>query len=104
MKKAELFPSLTRLYNDPKAPGSFGGLDKAYRAWKKIYPTLTKKEVNEWAQSELSYTLHRSSRKTFKRGKFLSHTIDYLWEADLVDMSKLSRENDGYKFLLVAIS
>ena len=100
--KSELF-SLSRLYTDPKAPGSFGGLDKAYRAWKKIYPSLTRKQVDEWAQSELSYTLHRPSQKKIRRRKVLSHTIDYLWEADLVDMTKLSRQNKGYKFLLVVI-
>ena len=103
LKKSVLFSSLSRLYNDPKAPGSFGGIDKAYRAWKKIFPSLTKKQVKEWAQSELAYTLHRPSRKTFHRGKILTHTIDYLWEADLVDMSKLSRENKGYKLLLAVI-
>ena len=103
LKKSKLFSSLSRLYNDPKAPGSFGGIDKAYRAWKKIFPSLTKKQVEEWAQPELSYTLHRPSRRNFRHGKILTHTIDYLWEADLVDMSKLSRENKGYKFLLVVI-
>ena len=34
--KNELFSTLSHLYNDPKTPGSFGGLDKAYRAWKNI--------------------------------------------------------------------
>ena len=50
-------------------------------------------------------TVHPASfqSKTFRRGKILTFTIDYLWEADMVDMSKLTCENDGYKFLLVAI-
>ena len=100
--KNELFSTLSRLYNDPKTPGSFGGLDKAYRAWKNI-ALLTKKQVKDWAQSELAYTLHRPSRKTFRHGKILSYTTDYLWETDLVDMMKLSRENDGIKYLLTVI-
>ena len=29
--------------------------------------------------------------------------MDYLWETDLVDMTKLSRENDGIKYLLTVI-
>ena len=64
---------------------------------------MTKKQVKDWAQLELAYTLHRPSRKTFGRGKSLSYTIDYLWETDLVDMTKLSRETDGVKYLLTVI-
>ena len=33
--------------------------------------------------------------------KILYYTIDYLWETDLVDMTKLSSENDGVKYLNV---
>ena len=98
-----MFSTLSRLYNDPKTPGSFGGLDKAYRTWKNIIPSLTKKQVKDWMQSELAYTLHRPSRKTFRRGKIFCYTIDYLWKTDLVDMTKLSRENDGIKYLLTVI-
>ena len=29
--------------------------------------------------------------------------IDDLWQADLVDLSSLSRQNDGYKFILTVI-
>ena len=59
--KNKLFSMLSCLYNDPKTPGSFGGLDKAYRAWKNIIPSLTKKQVKDLAQSELAYTLHHAS-------------------------------------------
>ena len=94
---------MSHLYNDPKTPGSFGGLEKAYCTWKSIIPSLTKKEVKDWAQSELAYTLHCPSRKTFRLGKILSYTIDYLWETDLVDMMKLSLENYGINYLLTVI-
>ena len=99
----ESFSTLSRLYNDPKTPGSFGASYKAYRARKNIIPSLNKKQVKDWAQSESAYTLYRPSRKAFRRGKILSYTIDYLWETDLVDMMKLSRENDGIKYLLTVI-
>ena len=48
-------------------------------------------------------TLHIVPVKKIRHRKVLSHTIDYLWEADLVDMTELSRQNKGYKFLLVVI-
>ena len=74
---------LSCLHNDPKTPGSFGKLHKAYRTWKNITPSLTKKQAKDWAQSELAYTFHHPSQKTFRHGKILSYTIDYLWETDL---------------------
>ena len=61
LKIAKMSCFLCCLYNDPKTPGSFGGLDKAYRTWKNIIPSLTKKQVKDLAQSELAYTLHRAS-------------------------------------------
>ena len=31
------------------------------------------------------------------------HEIDEQWQIDMVDMSKLSKHNDGFKFIMVVI-
>jgi transposase InsO family protein len=50
-----------------------------------------------------SYSLHKPVRKNFKRNKTFVNGIDHLWQADLADMQKLSRENQGYHYILTVI-
>ena len=50
-----------------------------------------------------TYTVHESARKNFRRERMCTHSIDYLWEIDLVDVSRLKEHIDGYTFLLVCI-
>ena len=35
--------------------------------------------------------------------KFILEVFDYLWQADLIDMSHLVEENDGHRYLLTVI-
>ena len=95
--------NLEKLYSDPSVPGSLGGLDKAYREFKKVIPNLTRKDVEDWSKTSLAYSLHRPSRKNFRRDRILTNNIDYLWECDLVDMAYLKKENDNISFLLCCI-
>ena len=50
-----------------------------------------------------AYTLHKPSRIRFKRRKTLSREIDDLWQADLADVSSLSKYNDSHRYLLTCI-
>lgn len=47
--------------------------------------------------------MHKPARKKFQRRRVWVSGIDDTWAADLADMSHLSKENDGYKYLLVII-
>ena len=50
-----------------------------------------------------SVSLQRGVRSRFKRNKVITLGIDDQWEMDLMDMSKFSKENSGYSFILVVI-
>ena len=52
---------------------------------------------------EDAYTLHKPVRKTFRRRRTYSKGINDLFQADLADMSALSRQNDGNRYLLTCI-
>ena len=60
-------------------------------------------EIKQWAKANLSYTLHKPSRRNFKRNKIYAPEIDSLWEADLAFVQDLAKENDGVNYLLVVI-
>ena len=90
-------------YFDAKAPGSYGGVDSLYKLMKERGHKVTKKQVKEWLASQDTYSLHKPTRRRFTRRKIYSRGIDYLWQADLVDMGHLAADNDGYRYLLTII-
>ena len=50
-----------------------------------------------------TYTLHKPVRYCFKRNRVIVAGIDDEWEADLVIMDSLSKNNNGYKYILTVI-
>ena len=48
--------------------------------------------------------LHSPARKNFPRRRVIVKSIRELFQSDLIDMSKYSRQNKGFKFLLVVIN
>ena len=61
------------------------------------------KEIQKWAENNLSYSLHKPSRRTLKRNNLYAPEIDSLWEADLAFVQDVAKENDGVNYLLVVI-
>ena len=84
----------------PTAPPPMG-LDKLYRIAKKEFPGITRNEIKQWAENNLSYSLHKPSRRNFKCNKKNAPEIDSLWEADLAFVQDVLKENDGVNYLLV---
>ena len=70
---------------------------------KKEFPNVSRKDVQLWAKDNLSYALHRPARRTFKCNQIYAPEIDSLWEADLVFVQDVAKQNNGVKYLLVAI-
>ena len=88
-------------YFNPKNPGSFSGLNSFYKN-SNIKKQLRKTIKNSLLQND-TYTLHKPVTKKFTRNKVIVAGKDNTWQIDLVDVSKLSKENDNFKFLLVCI-
>lgn len=59
--------------------------------------------VKHYLSSQDAYTLHKQRRLRFPRRKTISKGISDLYQADLVDLSALSRYNDKYRYLLTVI-
>ena len=85
-------------YLVPKEPGSFGGADKLHR-----YSSQPSKEVAQWLMGQDAYTLHKPTRNRFRRRRTYAKDINDLFQADLVDMSAMARQNDGNRYLLTCI-
>jgi hypothetical protein len=90
-------------YFNVREPGSYGGIGSLYRLMKQKKHNVTHKQVTNWLAEQEAYNLHKPIRRRFPQCKIFTKGIDYLWEADLVDMTHLADHNDGYRFLLTVV-
>ena len=85
------------IYYNVLAPASYVGLSK-------FKPKgYTKKQVREWLQCQDTCTLHKPTRRRCPRRRVVVYGIDHQWQADLVDLAKLSSYSKGFKYLLTCI-
>ena len=89
---------LRAVYFDPKRVGSYGGVDALRRVTR-----MPRKRVAEWLSEQDAYTLHKPARRHFKRRRVIVSGLRQQWQADLVDLSNLKKDNDGMTFLLTVI-
>jgi hypothetical protein len=58
---------LDDLYNNPKSPASFTGVNTLYKFAKIKDPKITLKDVERYLEAHRTYTLHKPRRINFKR-------------------------------------
>lgn len=61
------------------------------------------KDVKEWLRSQPTYTLFKTSKKKFPRGKVIVPGILHTYLIDLCDMRSLKKENNNYSYILTVI-
>jgi Integrase core domain len=89
---------MEKIYYDIGRPGSLAGIRALSR-----YSKQSVKKVKQYLSSQPVYTMHRPIRRKFVRRKTISKGINDLFQADIADMSNVSRANDGYRYLLTCI-
>lgn len=94
---------LSSIYYTSNHPSSFSSIQKLYTDARIIDSGITKKYVKDWLSKQLTYTLHRPARRTFKRNRVLVSEIDEEFQADLVDLREFKKVNSGYAYLLTVI-
>ena len=94
---------LKKLYCDLKNPAAYARKSKLLQEAKKHDANISIGDVEQWLKSQLAYTLIKPIRLNFKTRPVVVHQIDEQWQINLVDVSKLSKHNDGFKFTMVVI-
>ena len=64
---------------------------------------ISRKQVQNWLSQQDVHTLHKPSRRHYKRSRVIVPGIDAQFQVDLVDLQNLSRYNNGYKYLLACL-
>ena len=92
-----------KLYNDPKFDTSFSGKHRFSKSIKSRNRNVKTKDVLNTLKSVDSYTLHKPVQKTSLFRRIFTKGVSYLYQIDLVDMTKFEDENDGYRWLITII-
>ena len=99
LTKQECLDHFKENYNKPGHELFVSGLNNVYRYYKGV---LSISDIKKLLGSVENYTLHREF-KNLKRNPSFTHFKRYQVQVDLIDIQKLSRWNDGVKYLLAAI-
>ena len=104
MGSAKWDKQLDRIYYNTSDPGSYGGIRRLLRrAHEKGLSQVDELTVKRYLSKQQAYSLHKPARRRFPRNKTIVGQIDKQWQADLADMQGISKENDGYRYLLTVI-
>ena len=95
---------LKRIYYDVKHPASYSSASKLLKAVRGEGRTDVKlKDIVAWLRGQDAHTLHKPVRYNYPRNRVIVDGIDHQWDVDLMDMINLSKYNDGYGYVLIAI-
>ena len=64
---------------------------------------LSNKKIEQFLQSNNSYTKYRQFQKSFPRLKVVAYRIKKIWSIDVDYLDKIAKHNNGFKYLLVAV-
>ena len=94
---------LRNLYFNPKSPVSYSSVPKLWKQIKADKKSIKYKELKDFLSDLATYQLHKPISKKHSYRKTMVSYIDQQWQADLVDMQKLEKDNNGYRFILTVI-
>jgi hypothetical protein len=89
---------MNEIYEKYKYPSPM----KFFKIMKKINPEIKFEEIDEFVKYQKSFQLHKNQTNKI-RGHIIAYRENALWFMDLLDVSNYSRQNKGYKLILLAI-
>ena len=104
IKMTDWKENLSSLYFNPKLPSSYLGPEKLYQIVKSDgHFKIGRHSIRKWLQEQEAYLLTWGARRKYTRSCVIVAGIDSQWDMDLMDMVDLAKQNDGVKYVLVAI-
>ena len=64
---------------------------------------ITRKQLQDWLSEQTAYSLHKGSKRRFRRARVVVSGLADQYDSDLMDMSSMREENDNYRYVLVMI-
>ena len=92
-----------RLYSDPKFSAAFSGKNRFISAIRAQNRNVKRKDVEKSLRSIDSYSLHKPLKRPKLFRRIFSKGINYIFQIDLIDMTKFEKENEGYRWFITII-
>ena len=84
---------MKEFYQNPKFSVAFTEKQAFYRFLKDQGKEVTRKKVKRYLESDDVYTLHKPVKRPKHYRRVYTKRIGYLYQADLIDMTKYGQEN-----------
>ena len=97
MKSLKFIPTMENIYYDELDPSGLAGIDVLQQATGK-----TRTRVKQFLDSQPTYRRFKTPRKP-KRARVVVPSMSVQFEGDLFDLSKYSRYNKGFKWILLIV-
>ena len=94
---------LKRVYFDLSSPAAYSGAEKVFLEARKRNAKITRKDVLDFLHTTPTYTIYRPAQRKFKRLATIASGLHSDWQVDLAIFDSLRKNNDGNKYLLVAV-
>lgn len=94
---------IKQVYFNLTSPGAFAGVDKVFSEANRINSKITRNDVEKYLQTQDTYTIYKPKRTHFKRLATIPSGLHSDWQSDLAIFDNLYKNNDGFKYLLVAV-
>ena len=91
------------VYYNTSSPACFAGVTAVLRECKRRDAGIKLKDVESFLAKQETYTLHKPTRRRFKRNVTTTAGIDVDWQSDLADMRMLKQDNDGFTYIVVCV-
>lgn len=92
---------LNEYYYNPAHPSGFSNVRKLSNTLKKY--NIEKYKIQNWLESQDTYTLHKPVRRNFQRNRYHVTNINDLFQIDLIDLLNIKQYNQDYCYLLSVI-
>ena len=94
---------LHSLFYDVSKPSAYTSRRNVYRAARRLLPSITQADVDQWFEGQLLYTLYKPTHIHFARNKTNVKSIDDQWQVDLSELQSKAKHNDGKTLILTCI-
>ena len=91
------------IYYDISNPSSFSSPYVLWKAARLKNDEIKLHHVKDWMASQHTYTVHRRAVRKFRHRKLLVPRMNHQWQADLMEVIPIQKENKGYRYLLAVI-
>ena len=90
--------TMDETYHDPSHPAAYGGVSLLAKSTKK-----SKRQAQKYLRANATYRKFFQSKAKIERARVLVPSLGHTFQADLFDLRKYSRQNSGYKYILLVV-